>query len=176
VRRQKSVRHKARLCRPSFRTSTSTMSWTVGSNAACVVRVEAKPICFALPTISWRVSNHGRYSGPQSVPRHTVSAQPIVSARAYCRCSSPWSVLRPMVSTQGPWSVLKRIIGTQALSVLRHRRYSGPLLVPKVHCRCPRASSVPREKNRGQAPSTTLDSAQQARAQKQLFAYAGESV
>jgi hypothetical protein len=59
-RPQRSVRHKARFSRRSFRISTSIMSWISGFNVGFVVSVGAKRICSVLPMISWRVSNTRR--------------------------------------------------------------------------------------------------------------------
>jgi len=91
---------------------------------------------------------HGRWASPWSVPRPEAPGAPghrpyprTPSGRtAYCRYPGAWPVPQAHGQYSRPWSVLT------------------------PHSRCSGLWSVPRQQNRGQAPSTTLDSAQQARA------------
>ncbi len=106
-----------------------------------------RPLSGALPQ-RW-ILGHGRCSGPLSVlrplvdaPAHGRYSRPSLGCRdgvgapAPCPCPAYGRYANPL-PVSGPESVLTRMGGT-------HSPWSGP-----------------RQHNRGQAPSTTLDSAQQ---------------
>jgi len=99
---------------------------------------------------------HGRCPGAWSVLKPIASARLIVSAPAHYQCPGAWSVPRPIVGTPAHG----RCPGLSSV-LTAHCRYSDLLSVlqPIVGTHSP--WSVPTQKNRGQAPSITLYSAQQ---------------
>ena len=114
-----------------------------------------------MPTRIASASAHWRYPGPLAVPWPIASALAHCRCPAHCQCSSPSPVLRPIGGTlaycwcSGVLSVPRGIVSTPAhCQCPAHRRCSGPLSVLRL------IASAHTE-NRGQAPSTTLYSAQQ---------------
>jgi hypothetical protein len=123
---------------------------------------------------------HRRCAGPALDLRHVVGAsahrpcsslsldlQHFVGAPVQCRCSSPASGFRHVVGApahgrdSSSWPVLRRMGGARrVVRIPVHGRCSGLLSVLTAHGRYSGALSVPRQKNRRQAPSTTLYSAQ----------------
>ena len=121
-----------------------------------------------------RCSSPALDSGPLAVLRAIVSAPghrrrsgPSARCGHFCRCSSASSVLRSSGAMRTCSSVLQ-----SSISVPAHRLYAGmSSVLPHIvsdqsrvemrACRqCSGLSSVPRQKNQAQAPSTTLYSAQ----------------
>jgi hypothetical protein len=125
------------------------------------------------------VGADGRCAGSWSVLQRCVGAPPLVGADG--RCCGSWLVLRPSggapASRRCRWSVPWLLVGASAS---RRCRWSvlQPMGSARASCRCrwsvlrllvgPPAqrrysglASVPTQKNRRQAPSTTLYSAQQ---------------
>jgi hypothetical protein len=118
---------------------------------------------------SRRCSSLSSVPGSWSVLKPIASAGPMVGAPAPRQCSGSWSVLGPLPvpghgrcsgpwSVPGPWSVFRLIVGAQAPG-----QCSGAWSVPSAWSVL-RLMVGAHTENRGQAPSTTLDSAQQGRA------------
>jgi len=111
----------------------------------------------AVPQDTGRIQAQHGYSRPSSVPRPIVSALAHCQCPAHCQCSGPWSVRRSIVSA-------RPMVGAQAhCQCQAHGQCSGPWSVPSL-LSVLRPMVGAHTENRGQAPSTTLYSAQQGHA------------